>query len=118
MILHIFRKLNAYILCFADANAIKSEHHSKGLSTGTNVSATDGSSKEMCSLSQPELLKNLGVTYNNKCSRFRANDINKLLAKFFHNNSLPFNLIESDVLKELIKALCPAYYHQGIPGRF
>jgi hypothetical protein len=31
---------------------------------------------------------------------------------------LTFNLVESDELKELIKALCPAYYQQGIPGRF
>jgi hypothetical protein len=105
-------------LCFADADAIKAEQHSKGLSNETNVSATDGSTREMCSMSQPELLKNLGVADNNKCSRLRANDINKLLAKFFHNNALPFNLVESDDLKELIKALCPAYYQQGIPGRF
>ena len=64
----------------------------------------------MRSLSQQELLKNLGVTDNNKCSRLWANDITKLLAKFFYNNAISFNLVESDELKELIKALCPAYY--------
>jgi len=26
--------------------------------------------------------------------------------------------VESDELADLVKALCPAYYQQGIPGRF
>jgi hypothetical protein len=64
-------------------------------------------------LSQPELLKNRGVIDDSKCSKLRANDIKKLLAKVFHNNALPFNPVESsDELKEFIKALCPAYYLQ------
>jgi len=44
--------------------------------------------------------------------------LNKKLAKSFHNNALPFNLVESDEFVDFVKALCPAYYQQGLPCRF
>ena len=40
------------------------------------------------------------------------------LARFFHYNALPFNLVESEEFKDFVRELCPAYYQQGIPGRF
>ncbi len=64
------------------------------------------------------MLKSLGVSDNNKCTKTRDIEINKLMAKLFHHNALHLNLVESDELKDFIKALCSAYYQQGIPGRF
>jgi hypothetical protein len=118
LILPSSRKLNAEYLSFADAAAIKAEQDSIARSSDTRASTTAGSSREIGSLHQPELLKSLGVSDYNKCSRSRAIEINKLLAKLFHHNALPFNLVESEELKDFIKALSPAYYQFGIPGRF
>ncbi len=104
----------------SDAAALKVERSSSnGLSNDTRGSGTGGSSRDVTgSHDQPELLKTLGVSDNNKCTRQRAAEINKKLAKFFHHNALPFHLVESDELADLVKALCPAYYQQGLPGRF
>ena len=79
-----------------------------GGSTGGNCSAVE----------QPSLLKTLLVSDSNICSKARARDINSKLAKFFHFNAIPFNLVESDELADLVKALCPSYYSHGLPGRF
>jgi len=64
------------------------------------------------------LLKNLGVTDPNKCSKARALELEKKLARLFHFNAILFNLVESDELADFIKALCPTYYQHGIPRRF
>ena len=47
-----------------------------------------------------------------------ADVINIKLAKFFHYNAIPFNLVESDELANLVQALCPSYFNHGLPGRF
>ena len=67
---------------------------------------------------QADLLTSLGVSDYNKCSKARALELNKKLAKFFHCNAIPFNLVESDELADFVNALCPAYYKRGLPGRF
>ncbi len=119
VILSTYCKLSVILLSFADAAAIKRENDNKGLSDSTRASSNaNGTSTDSGQHNQPELLKNLGVFDNNRCNKARANEMNKLLAKLFHHNALPFNLVESDELKEFIKALNPAYYQQGIPGRF
>ena len=100
-----------------DAAAIKQERSSNGLSEDT-LGSGSGSSGIPSTREQPELLKTLGVSDNNKCNRHRASEINKKLAKFFHHNAIPFILVESDELADLVKELCPAYYQQGMPGRF
>ncbi len=83
-------------------------------------SGSGGSTGANCSgvVEQPSLLKTLLVTDTNKCSKARAQDINAKLAKFFHFNAIPFNLVESDELADLVKALCPSYFSHGLPGRF
>ena len=53
-----------------------------------------------------------------KYNKARAIEINYKLAKFFHNNAIPFNIVESDELSDLVLALCPAYHQHGLPGRF
>jgi len=88
------------------------------MSSDTRASTIVGSSREIGSLHQPELLKSLGVSDYNKCTRGRPIAINKLMAKLFHHNALPFNLVKSDELKDFIKAPCPANYQLGIPGCF
>ncbi len=45
-------------------------------------------------------------------------ETNLKLAKFFHHNTLPFNLVESEEFADFVKELCPAYRQQGILGRF
>jgi hypothetical protein len=40
------------------------------------------------------------------------------LAKIFHCNALPVNFVESEEFADFVRELCPAYYQQGIPGRF
>ncbi len=60
----------------------------------------------------------MGFADNNKCTKQRVVDINPKLAKFFHHNALPFNLVESEEFADFVKELCPAYYQQGIHGRF
>jgi len=81
--------------------------------------STSVSSRDTLNMEQPELIKTLGIQdYNKCCSKSRANQINKLLAKFFHHNALPFDLVESDELADFIKALSLAYYQQRVPGRF
>jgi hypothetical protein len=67
---------------------------------------------------QPDMLKNLNVSDNNKCNKARAIEINYKLAKFFHNNAIPFNIVESDELSDLMLVLCPAYHQHGLQGRF
>jgi hypothetical protein len=90
-----------------------------GVSVDTRGSGSGVSSREFTSTpGQPGILKILGVHDNNKCDNIRAGEINMKLAKFFHHNALPFSLVESDELAELVKALCPAYYRKGMPGRF
>ena len=103
---------------FSDVDAFKVEHNSKGVSSDTRVLTTDGSSREIGSQDQPKMLKSLGVSDNKKSTKAQAIEINKLLAKLFHHNALPFNVVESDEFKDCIKALCLAYYQQGIPGLF
>jgi len=80
--------------------------------------STSVSSRETLNIDKPELIKTLGIQDYNKCSKSRANQINKILAKFFHPNALPFDLVESDELADFIRALSSAYYKQGVPGRF
>jgi hypothetical protein len=101
-----------------DVAAMKAEHTTNGTSQITRGSAMDSTKDTEDIHPQHELLKNLGVQDSNKCTKQRAMEINKLLAKFFHYNALPFKLVESDELADLIKALCPAYYKIGIPGFF
>jgi len=97
---------------------MKVEHEKNGMSQAT-LGSVIGSSKDTDDIHpQRELLKNLGVQDSNKCTKQRAAEINKLLAKFFHYNALPFKLVESDELADLVKALCPAYYKHGMPGFF
>ncbi len=68
LILPSSRKLNAEYLSFADDAAIKAEQDSIARSSDTRVSRTAGSSREIGSLHQPELLKSLGVSDYNKCT--------------------------------------------------
>jgi hypothetical protein len=78
-----------------------------------------GSSKDITSACERlELLKTLGFADNNKCTRQRATQINMKLAKFFHYNAFPFNLMESEDFADFVRDFCPAYYQQGILGRF
>ena len=67
---------------------------------------------------RPTLLKRLGAFDANKCDGPRYKQLNELLAKCVHHNALPFTFIESDEFQDFVKALCPAYYAKGIPGRF
>jgi hypothetical protein len=67
---------------------------------------------------RPQLLKTLGFVDNNKCTKQRDTLINMKLAKLFHCNALPFNLVESEEFADFVRELCPAYYQQGMPGRF
>jgi len=39
------------------------------------------------------------------------------IARLFHFCVISFNLVESDELSDYVKALCPSYYHHGIPRR-
>ncbi len=111
MILPSCSKLNGEYVSFADADAIKAKQNSKGLSSDTRVSTTDGSSGEIGNMCPPELMKSFGVSDNNKCTKTRATEINKIPAKLFHHTALPFNVVESDELKDFIKAsLCLAYH--------
>jgi len=76
--------------------------------------STSGSGGVTC---QPDMLKNLHVSDYNNGNKARAIEINYKLVKFFHNNAIPFNLIESDELSGLVLALCPTYHKHGLPGR-
>ena len=67
---------------------------------------------------QADLLKTLGVCDNNKWSKARALELNTKLAKFFHCNTIPFNLVESDELADFANASCPPCYKHGLPGCF
>ncbi len=67
---------------------------------------------------QTDLLKTLGVCDNNTCSKARALELNTKLAKFFHCNAIPFNLVESDELAYFVNALCLAYDKHSLPCRF
>ncbi len=73
-----------------DAAAMKVELTSRDCGFGSGGS-TGGSGGVF---GQPDLLKNLNVSDNNKCSKARATEINYKLAKFFHNNAIPFNIVE------------------------
>ena len=64
---------------------------------------TSVSSRETCNSHQPGMLKTLGIQLSNKFSKSRATEITKLLAKIFHHNALPFDLVESDELSDFIK---------------
>ncbi len=98
---------------------MKGEQRAQGVSEDTRGSRSGGSSHYVTSAhEQIELLRTLGVSDNNKCTKAHALEIQKKLAKFFHHNRLPFNLVESDELADLVKALCPAYYQQGIHEYF
>ncbi len=95
------------------------EQASNGLSEDTRASGRGGFSKDVTSMREPpELLKSMGFTDNNKCTRQRATQINMKLAKSFHYNALPFNLMVSEEFADFVRELCPAYYQQGIHGRF
>ena len=113
----IYRILSFHSCLSTDAAAMKEEQREKAMSEDTGASGSGGSSKDMTN-EKPELLKTLGFTDNNKCTMRRATKINMKLAKFFHCNALPFNLVESEKLADFVRELCPAYYQQGIPGRF
>jgi hypothetical protein len=98
---------------------MKEEQASNGLSEDTRASGSGEFSKDVASVREPpELLKTLGFTDNNKCTRQRATQINMKLATFFHYNALPFNLVESEEFADFVRELCPACYQQRIPGRF
>jgi hypothetical protein len=107
-------------MCFSsDTFAMKEEQRAQGVSEDTRGSRSGKSSNYIPSaLEQPDILNTLDVSDNNKCTKARALEIKKKLAKFFHHNALPFNLMESDKLADLVKALCSAYYQQGRPRRF
>jgi len=47
------------------------------------------------------------VSDSKKCTKQRDADVNKKLAKFFHHNALPFNLVKSDELANLVKVFAP-----------
>ena len=67
-------------------------------------SGSGGSTGANChGIEQPALLQHLRVPDSNKCSKARAIDINTKLAKFFHFNAIPFNLVESDELADLVQ---------------
>ena len=98
---------------------MKKEQLLNGVSEETRGSGTGGSTNDIAYVPEvPRLFKSLGFADNNKCTKQRAVEINLKLAKFFHNNALPFNLVESEEFADFVKELCPAYYQQGIPGRF
>jgi hypothetical protein len=102
---------------FSDAAAMKAQGNAH--ESGSRVSGSAGSTGVDWNISkQADLLKRLGVSDYNKCSKARALELNKKLAKFFHCNALPFNLVESEELADIVNALCPTYYKHGLPCRF
>ncbi len=96
-----------------DADAMKKEQLLNGVSEETRGSGSGGSTKDIASAhEQPRLLKSLSCAESNKCTKQRAMEINLKLARFFHHNALPFNLVESEEFADFVKELCPAYYQQ------
>jgi hypothetical protein len=64
-----------------------------------------GSVGSTCVSMQPDLLKILGVSDNNKCTKARAIELNHKLARFFHCNVIPFNVVESDELANVVSVV-------------
>jgi len=92
---------------------MKKEQFLNGESEETRGSGTGGSTNDIASAPEvPRLLKTLGFADNNKCTKQRVVEINLKLAKFFHHNALPFNVVKSEEFADFVKELCSAYYQQ------